>query len=592
MLDPNGNIIDLPIKSNFREGLSVLGYFISTHGARKGLADTALRTADSGYLTRRLVDVAQDVIVTMDDCGTEDGMTITVEGMDDEALRSRVIGRMAASPVVSPDGEIIVDRNQEIDEAVLEAILAAEVPTFRIRTSMDCEAVHGICANCYGRDLASGKLVTLGEAVGIIAAQSIGEPGTQLTMRTFHTGGVSHAEDITTGLPRVEELFEAREPKGKALLSEIEGDVQIVSEDEGRKIIITSEDIVVERYPVTEGFQVAVKDGEKVTRGQALATSESDQREIVATMDGDALLDGDTIILRSELREEKEYTVPHAAHIRVQDGDHVNPGEQLTDGNLDPQETLTARGREAVQRLLVDEVQRVYRSQGVVTNDKHIEVVVRQMLRKVSIDDPGDTDWLPGELVDRFELNRMNDEMISQGGEPSTAQEVLLGITKASLATDSFLSAASFQETTRVLTEAAINGKIDFLRGLKENVIIGKLIPAGTGYEVRSEDGAAALDAGELALAELATEREFEPSSIEDVEDMVSSAHTATALAEDQFDVNSPFATDEATQEVDELDGVDAGELASTDLFATDEADQAGLDAGDAESRVGSDDEE
>ncbi|HMM42440.1 MAG TPA: DNA-directed RNA polymerase subunit beta', partial [Thermomicrobiales bacterium] len=354
MLDPNGNIIDLPIKSNFREGLSVLEYFISTHGARKGLADTALRTADSGYLTRRLVDVAQDVIITLDDCGTEQGMVVNVDEIDDEPLRARVIGRAAALPIVSDDGELLIDRNEGINENNLEQVLAAGVKTFRIRTAMDCEAVHGVCAMCYGRDLASGHLVASGEAVGIIAAQSIGEPGTQLTMRTFHTGGVSHAEDITTGLPRVEELFEAREPKGKAILSEIEGTVEIVTEEDGRKIIVSREDIVVERYPLAAAHSVGVKDGETVSRGQILATSSNGVEPIVATMDGSVLLDEGEIVIRSEDRESKEYSVAHTAHIRVQDGDPVNPGDQLTDGSLDPQEVLSARGREAVQRLLVD----------------------------------------------------------------------------------------------------------------------------------------------------------------------------------------------------------------------------------------------
>ncbi|MEX2315347.1 MAG: DNA-directed RNA polymerase subunit beta', partial [Thermomicrobiales bacterium] len=491
MLDPNGNIIDLPIRSNFREGLSVLEYFISTHGARKGLADTALRTADSGYLTRRLVDVSQDVIVTTDDCGTKNGITIEVEDIvglfDEDQLQARVEGRIAAEPIVTEDGEIICDRNQEITEEVFLQIRASDIKEFRIRTSMECESVHGVCALCYGRNLASGHLVAHGEAVGIIAAQSIGEPGTQLTMRTFHTGGVSHADDITTGLPRVEELFEARDPKGKAVLSDIEGIVEIVNEEESRKIIIRNRDLTIERYDLGSDYVPAVKDGEKITRGQAIGTSASGNGSLLSSLDGLAVIDTESnaLIVQSEVIEEKEYTVPHTAHVRVQDGDKVNPGDQLIDGNLDPQEVLATRGREAVQRLLVDEVQKVYKSQGVVTNDKHIETIVRQMLRKVSIDDPGDTDLLPGELADRFAFNKMNAEMLAQGGEPATAQEMLLGITKASLATDSFLSAASFQETTRVLTEAAINGKIDSLRGLKENVIIGKLIPAGTGFDVR-----------------------------------------------------------------------------------------------------------
>jgi DNA-directed RNA polymerase subunit beta' len=583
MLDPNGNIIDLPIRSNFREGLSVLEYFISTHGARKGLADTALRTADSGYLTRRLVDVAQDVIVTMEDCGTENGMTIDVKAIVEEiggdGLHARVLGRMAAAPIVTADGEIVADRNDQITDEVFDRIIATDVAAFRVRTAMDCEAVHGICAMCYGRNLASGDLVELGEAVGIIAAQSIGEPGTQLTMRTFHTGGVSHADDITTGLPRVEELFEAREPKGKAILSEIEGVAQIVTEDDGRKVIVRSDDFLPQTYALADGYAPAVRDGDKVVRGQTLAQSDNGDPPIVATLEGLAVIDSETasIVIQSEAHEEKEYAVPHTAHLRIAEGEKVNPGDQLTDGNLDPQEILSTRGREAVQRLLVDEVQKVYRSQGVVTNDKHIETVVRQMLRKVSIDDPGDTDLLPGELIDRFTFIDINQEMLAQGGEPATAQEVLLGITKASLATDSFLSAASFQETTRVLTEAAINGKVDYLRGLKENVIIGKLIPAGTGYNVRM-GGMRLSEADEAALAALEG-REVEPESIEDVEELLSTGQLATAVAVDAFDEDD--AAGELERDVNDLDGADAGELALSDLAAAEEADQAEDTAGD-----------
>ncbi|HYI16924.1 MAG TPA: hypothetical protein VEX37_16110, partial [Thermomicrobiales bacterium] len=403
------------------------------------------------------------------------------------------------------------------------------------------------------------------------------------TMRTFHTGGVSHADDITTGLPRVEELFEARDPKGKAVLSEIEGIVEIVTEEESRKIIIRNRDLTTERYDLGSEYVPAVKDGEKITRGQSIATSANGNGGIISSLDGLAVIDTDSnaLIVQSEVLDEKEYTVPHTAHVRVQDGDRVNPGDQLMDGNLDPQEVLTTRGREAVQRLLVDEVQKVYKSQGVVTNDKHIETIVRQMLRKVSIDDPGDTDLLPGELADRFAFNAMNAEMLAQGGEPATAQEMLLGITKASLATDSFLSAASFQETTRVLTEAAINGKIDSLRGLKENVIIGKLIPAGTGFNVKpggikgmsSFDEAAMLAAGEL--------REVEPASIEDVEELASSTNAATTLAVDTFDPDDSGET--VADDPAELEGADAGDLALSNLFAEEEDDQPGLEATDGE---------
>jgi DNA-directed RNA polymerase subunit beta' len=525
MLDPGGNIIELPIRSNFREGLSVLEYFISTHGARKGLADTALRTADSGYLTRRLVDVAQDVIVSVDDCGTPDGIWTSVEeSPDTEAFVQRITGRTVAQDIIDPEtGEVIAERNQEITESIVEQILSRNPGKIMIRTPMNCNAEFGVCQLCYGRNLASGALVGPGESVGIIAAQSIGEPGTQLTMRTFHTGGVV-GEDITTGLPRVEELFEAREPKGKAIIAERAGTAQIFDEESGRKIVITEENLFTEQHEIPQAYSLEISDGEEVAVGQVLASTEGDDGEsIVSTIDGVAYIDGDNVIVRHDRVESTEYQVAASANLRINDGDYVTAGFQLTDGNLDPQQILETLGRDAVQRYLVEEVQKVYKSQGVVTNDKHIEVIVRQMLRKVAIEYPGDTDLLVGEMVDRFQLNRINEEVIAEGGEPATAQQVLLGITKASLATDSFLSAASFQETTRVLTEAAIQGKVDYLRGLKENVIIGKLIPAGSGYEARKRKHAATLsNLDEAALQAMSAEREVEPSSIEDVEELVS----------------------------------------------------------------------
>jgi DNA-directed RNA polymerase subunit beta' len=525
MLDPGGNIIELPIRSNFREGLSVLEYFISTHGARKGLADTALRTADSGYLTRRLVDVAQDVIVTIEDCGTLDGIWTSVEeSPDTESFVQRITGRTVAQDIVDLEsGEVIAERNQEITEAIVEQILSANAGKIMIRTPMNCDSEFGVCQLCYGRNLASGVLVGAGESVGIIAAQSIGEPGTQLTMRTFHTGGVV-GEDITTGLPRVEELFEAREPKGKAIIAERAGTAQIFDEESGRKIVITEENLFTEQHEIPEDYSLEITDGDEIAVGQVLASTEGEDGEsIVSTIDGVAYLDGNTVIVRHDQVESTEYQVAASANIRINDGEYVTAGFQLTDGNLDPQQILETLGRDAVQRYLVEEVQKVYKSQGVVTNDKHIEVIVRQMLRKVAIEYPGDTDLLVGEMVDRFQLNRINEEVIAEGGEPATAQQVLLGITKASLATDSFLSAASFQETTRVLTEAAIQGKVDYLRGLKENVIIGKLIPAGSGYEARKRKHAATLShLDEAALQTMTAEREVEPSSIEDVEELVS----------------------------------------------------------------------
>ena len=425
MADPTGKTIEVPIKSNFREGLTVLEYFTSTHGARKGLADTALRTADSGYLTRRLVDVAQDVIVREDDCGT--GVGIWVDEIKDgkesiEPLVERLIGRFAMENVVHPEtGEVIVEANTEIMEAQAEAIIEAGITQVYIRSVLTCHSRYGVCRRCYGRNLATGLRVEIGEAVGIIAAQSIGEPGTQLTMRTFHTGGVA-GDDITSGLPRVEELFEARKPRGQAIISEIEGTVH-VSEVRGRREV-----------------EVVADDGEK-----------------------------------------EAYMIPYTSRLKVSEGDSVDAGQELTEGSINPHDLLKINGMKGVQLYLLREVQKVYRFQGVDINDKHIEVMVRQMLRKVKIEEAGDTELLPGGLIDIFEFEEENRRAQEWGGEEAIAKPVLLGITKASLATDSFLSAASFQETTRVLTEAAIKGKMDPLLGLKENVIIGKLIPAGTG---------------------------------------------------------------------------------------------------------------
>ena len=424
MADPSGQTIELPIKANFREGLTVLEYFISSHGARKGLADTALRTADSGYLTRRLVDVSQDVIVREEDCGVDHGIFVEdiCEGAEMiERLEERLVGRYLVHPVVHPEtGEIVAEAGVEIEEETAKKIAAA-CDKVEIRSVLTCQTRYGVCKRCYGRNLATGRYVEIGEAVGIIAAQSIGEPGTQLTMRTFHTGGVA-GDDITQGLPRVEELFEARKPKGQAIVTEVAGTVAV-----------------------------------RETKGK---------REIeVTTPEG----------------EHDVYSAPFGSRLRVREGQFVNPGDELTEGSVNPHDMLKIRGLTGVQVYLLGEVQRVYRLQGVDINDKHIEVMVRQMLRKVKVEDAGDTSLLPGGLVDIFECQEENERAVAEGGTPATTRPVLLGITKASLATDSFLSAASFQETTRVLTEAAIKGKIDPLIGLKENVIIGKLIPAGTG---------------------------------------------------------------------------------------------------------------
>jgi DNA-directed RNA polymerase subunit beta' len=395
-----------------------------------------------------------------------------------------------------------------------------------IRTVMTCEATHGVCQMCYGRNLATGKLVDLGEAVGIVAAQSIGEPGTQLTMRTFHTGGVARA-DITTGLPRVEELFEARQPKGAALLAEREGVVTFEQTDEGRKLIITSTEQDSFTMVLDEGWSPLLVDGDQVTKDKTAIAENAEGEKRFAPIDGMFFLDDRTIYVRNEREERVEESVPISYQVFVEEGEIVTPGQQLTDGARDPQQILLTRGRDDVQRYIIDEVQKVYRSQGVNTNDKHIEVICRQMLRKVSIVYPGDTDFLQDERIDRFEFNRINEELLAQGGEPATAMPVLLGITKASLETDSFLAAASFQETTRVLTEAAVNGKVDSLRGLKENVIIGKLIPAGSGVEGRM---AATFEPSALEEANIAAMAEdgggvavLEDASEEDLKELMES---------------------------------------------------------------------
>ena len=497
VLDPEGKVIEIPIRSNFREGLTVLEYFISTHGARKGLADTAIRTANSGYLTRRLCDVAQDVMVTLEDCGTEHGIWQNREGTDgklisDDDFRAKIIGRVLAADLIHPEtGVVIFERGTELTDRfdlpdgsqrdLVAEVMDAGVRRVFSRSVLTCEATYGVCQKCYGRDLASGQLVEKGEAVGIIAAQSIGEPGTQLTMRTFHSGGVART-DITSGLPRVEELFEARSPKARAILAEKEGSVRVEQTDEGRKLFITSEEETVRTYRLADGWTAALEPGDPAVKDRTVIATGPDDQKMTADINGSFILDDRTIYVRHVEESEEEHIVPVTYQILVEDGAMVMPGQQLTEGAKDPQDILLTRGREEIQAYIIDEVQKVYKSQGVNTNDKHIEVMCRQMMRKVSIVHPGDTDYLPEERIDRFEFNQINEEILAQGGEPATAMPVLLGITKASLETDSFLSAASFQETTRVLTEAAINGKVDQLRGLKENVIIGKLIPAGTGF--------------------------------------------------------------------------------------------------------------
>jgi DNA-directed RNA polymerase subunit beta' len=496
MASPSGKIIDIPIRGNFREGLSVLEYFISSHGARKGLADTALRTAESGYLTRRLIDVAQDVIVSEEDCGTTEGTLITEADSKEmmlPSMRDRLIGRVLADPIPGFD---LIEVGDELTDDVVDQIVAAGVKAVRVRSVLGCLAHRGVCRKCYGRDLAANALVGLGAAVGIIAAQSIGEPGTQLTMRTFHTGGIAGAQgDITQGLPRVEELFEARVPKEKAEISEIDGVVEIAKDENTgvRTVRVVSSNVFFDEYQLPEGSQVLVNDQEKVLKDQviALMPAENDFEPVpvLARTEGEVLINPDGLLsIRFEEREERSYPIPAARNIVVNQGQKIQAGTPITAGQRDPQDVLRIQGREAVQMYVVKEVQRVYRNTGVYINDKHIEVIIRQMLRRVKVDEPGDTEMLPNDLVDRFVYADVNARVLAEGGEPATAQTVLLGVTKASLNTDSFLAAASFQETTRVLTEAAIEAQTDHLVGLKENVIIGKLIPAGSGIAQRRRE--------------------------------------------------------------------------------------------------------
>ena len=427
MASTTGKAVEIPIKSSFADGLDALEYFISAHGARKGLSDTALRTADSGYLTRRLVDVSQDIIVRERDCGTNEG--IIIYDIKDgnqiiEKMQERLIGRYAVNDVVDPNTkELIVDNDTMITEAIADKIIAAGIERLEVRSVLGCHSKHGVCQKCYGMGLARRDLVSIGESVGIIAAQSIGEPGTQLTMRTIHSGGVAGVADITQGLPRVEELFEARKPKGLAIISEIAGVVKIKETKKKKEVVVTGKD------------------------------------------------------------DARTYTIPFGSKMKVHDGDMVEVAQPLIEGSINPAEILAIKGPEGVYEYLISEVQKVYRNQGVDINDKHIEVIGRQMLKKVRIDDNGDTDMFPGSLIDMYEFADKNAQAVAEGKRPATGKRVLLGITKASLATESFLSAASFQETTRVLTEAAVKGKVDDLVGLKENVIIGKLIPAGTGMK-------------------------------------------------------------------------------------------------------------
>ena len=496
MSDPEGRIIERPVKSSFREGLTALEYFISTHGARKGLTDTALRTADSGYLTRRLVDVSQEVIVRDFDCEFAEPFYVQPRPGDDNlsTLAERIVGRMAGDVIADPrSGEIIIDRNEMVDEAAAEQIVAAGLDRIPVRSPLTCQTPRGICQMCYGRLPATGELVEIGQAVGVIAAQSIGEPGTQLTMRTFHTGGIA-GTDITTGLPRVQELFEVRPPKGAGVLTHIDGTVSLEEDANGsRRVRVTYDDEERHEYRLPEGAIRLVQPGEPIAEGNLLAVvvgspapdddhgslvSADIVQEIRSDYQGEAEVYSESVTVVWREEESRVYDVGSQMNLRVRDGQQVMAGDALVEGPLDLRELLDIRGLEGLQHYMVDEVQEVYRSQGVGIHDKHIEVILRQMLRRVQVETAGDTEFIPGDVVDKFRFQDQNAHVLAEGGEPATAKTLLLGVSKAALTTDSFLSKASFQETTKVLTMAAVASDRDWLRGLKENVIIGRLIPA------------------------------------------------------------------------------------------------------------------
>ncbi len=504
---PSGDIIELPVKGSFKEGFDVLEFFISSHGVRKGLSDTALRTANAGYLTRRLVDVAQDVVVTEEDCGEDVGVMITFEESESigEKVHERVLGRYTLSDIKIPGSKkVLVKAGDLINESAARAIEAEKIDNVHVRSVLKCRMPKGICIKCYGTDLGHNQPVRIGQAVGIIAAQSIGEPGTQLTMRTFHTGGVA-GTDITKGLPRVEELFEARTPKKKAVIADVAGQVQVVSADgriiesptgrrifegrRGQKIVkVTFEGVDEERYRLEEGDTVIVKEGKKVKKGLKLMTRASGEA-VEAQHDGIAKVDDAAVRVVFEGGNEKEYIIPVGYKILVKDGDLIGAGDALTEGHIELQQLHELKGKVAVQNYILKEIQDIYSSQGQKLNDKHVEVILRQMFSRVYVTDAGDTDLIPGEIVEKAQVADAN-RHAKKGEKRAHGRELFLGVSKVSLSTQSFLSAASFQDTARVLIGAAITGKTDYLEGLKENVIIGRLIPAGTGYEARRQSGA------------------------------------------------------------------------------------------------------
>ncbi|MFA6382573.1 MAG: DNA-directed RNA polymerase subunit beta' [Candidatus Buchananbacteria bacterium] len=495
--NPAGEIIELPVKGNFKEGFDVLEYFISTHGARKGLSDTALRTANAGYLTRRLIDVSQDLIITENDCGDDEGLTITKKTSEvlNLNLIDRVKGRPALEKIIDPKTKkVIVEKDEIIDSEIVAELKKLDLDKIKVRSILSCKSRRGICQKCYGWDLAYNRPVNIGTAVGIIAAQSIGEPGTQLTMRTFHTGGVAGL-DITQGLPRVEEIFEARPPKNKAFISEYDGVVKFeeskndtVKSARFKVIKVLYEESDTDEYPLVDGksAKVAVKAGHKVKKGDLLLTTKAGE-EITATRSGNVIIEKDKIIISVKEQKAQIYQIPPEFHLLVKDGDLVTKGDALTNGSLDLKQLYHLKGKEETQRYVVDEIQAIYSSQGQKLDNRHIELIVRQMFSRVLVTDQGDTELLAGQRIEKDELDEANDAVTKKTGRDAVGEELLLGISKVSLSTSSFLSAASFQETSRVLINAAVEGRIDNLRGRKENVIIGRLIPAGTGFKIREE---------------------------------------------------------------------------------------------------------
>lgn len=490
--NPAGRTIELPIRSNLKEGFSILEYFIATHGGRKGKSDTALKTAEAGYLTRRLVDAVQDVVIRELDCGSEHTHEVTREESEQigESFEHRIYGRVLAETVADPkSGEVIAEADQEIDKEILKEIQDKNVETVHVRSVMTCQTKGGICVKCYGKDLGTNDTVDIGTAVGIIAAQSIGEPGTQLTMRTFHMGGVAGEGDITQGLTRVEELFEARTPKSPAVLAEIDGKVKISRKGGTTEVTLISDEPIAETYDIGSDFAITVKKGDKVKVKDVLAKNEHNKSVIRTKNDGKIHeITEDTVVVMSEGNVEKTYKIPFGRTLKVTNNQSVKKGQALTTGHFNLRELMKLTDLYSVQKYIMTEVQSIYASQGQTINDKHIEIIARQMLSKVRILDAGDSEFLPGEMTDIMKFEDVNRQLEKAGKKQMKGERLLLGLTRVSLCTDSWLSAASFQETIRVLVEAATTNRLDSLEGLKENVIIGKLIPAGETYQKRNPE--------------------------------------------------------------------------------------------------------